>query len=236
MHIKLSKKPKSPKIIIGFPGFGLVGTISSEFLLDHLQVEPIGNIWSEEMQPMLAIHQGKLVKPMGIFYNKKYNLVIFHVIIGSKFMEWKLAKTLVEVAMELKATEIICLEGVGSLQPVEHPSAYYFATHKENEEKLEKAGVKKLTEGIIMGVTASLLVTESSIPITSIFAEAQSQMPDSKASSKIIETLDKYLGLEVDYKPLVKQAEQMETKLKTLINQGKIAEELAQKKQLSYLG
>ncbi|MBW2989975.1 PAC2 family protein, partial [Candidatus Woesearchaeota archaeon] len=42
MQIKLWKKPKNPIIIEGFPGFGLVGTIASEFLIDHLKTELIG--------------------------------------------------------------------------------------------------------------------------------------------------------------------------------------------------
>ena len=44
MEIKLYKKPKSPLIIEGFPGFGLVGTIATEFLLEHLQTEQIVKI------------------------------------------------------------------------------------------------------------------------------------------------------------------------------------------------
>ncbi|MEK7431683.1 MAG: PAC2 family protein, partial [Cyanobacteriota bacterium] len=75
MQIKLSKKPKNCILIEGFPGFGLVGTFASEFLLEHLQVEQIGKIIFDEMPAIVAIHESKLVEPLGIFYNKKYNLV-----------------------------------------------------------------------------------------------------------------------------------------------------------------
>ena len=45
MKIELSKKPKNCTLIEGFPGFGLVGTIATEYLLEHLQTEKIGKIF-----------------------------------------------------------------------------------------------------------------------------------------------------------------------------------------------
>ena len=45
-----------------------------------------------------------------------------------------------------------------------------------------------------MGITSALMVTaKDNIPLTCLFAEAQTNMPDSKAAAKVIETLDKYL-------------------------------------------
>ena len=44
MELKLDKKPKNPIIIEGFPGFGFVGTIATEFLIDHLNAKPILNL------------------------------------------------------------------------------------------------------------------------------------------------------------------------------------------------
>ena len=55
MQIKLTKKPKNCILIEGFPGFGLVGTIAGEFLLEHLQTEQIGKIIFDEMPIMVAI-------------------------------------------------------------------------------------------------------------------------------------------------------------------------------------
>ena len=77
MKVVLKKKPKNPIIIDGFPGFGLVGTIATEFLLDHLKTEKIGKIWISELPAMVAIHEGKVVEPIGIFYSKKYIEFVF---------------------------------------------------------------------------------------------------------------------------------------------------------------
>ena len=42
MKIVLTEKPKNAILIEGFPGFGLVGTITTEFLIDHLKAKKIG--------------------------------------------------------------------------------------------------------------------------------------------------------------------------------------------------
>ena len=95
MRMKLKKKPKDVTIIEGFPGFGLVGTITTEFLLEHLKAELIGNFMFEEMPTIVAIHDSKLVHPMGIYHDKKYNLLIFHMVTSTQGYEWKVGEALV---------------------------------------------------------------------------------------------------------------------------------------------
>src|SRR3989338_5080251 len=128
MEIKLWKKPKNPIVIEGFPGFGLVGTIASEFLIDHLKTEMIGKIIFEDMPALVAIHENKVVEPLGIFYSKEYNLVILHAVTTSTGYEWELANNLVKIAEDLNAKEIVSLEGVGSGEEVEEIRTFYYSS------------------------------------------------------------------------------------------------------------
>lgn len=236
MQIKLWKKPKNPIIIEGFPGFGLVGTIASEFLIDHLKTEMIGKVIFEDAPPVVAIHQNKVVEPMGIFYCKRYNIVILHVITTSSGFEWKLADVLVDLAKELNAKEIISLEGVGS-SGIKAASNSFYYTNEENKRKvLDNIGLKPLKEGIIMGVTGALMLKVDGRSLCCLFADTASNLPDSKAAAKVIEALDRYLGLEVDPKPLMAQAAQFEDKLKSILGSSQKAQEISEKKKLSYVG
>jgi uncharacterized protein len=237
MKIILQKKPKNPTIIEGFPGFGLVGTIASEFLLDHLKTEKIGKIRMSELPAMVAVHEGEVVEPIGIFYNKKYNIVIVHGVTGITGLEWKITEAIVNMAKDLKAKEIISLEGIGSAVPAEEAHVFFYSSNKKRAKLFEQAGCKVLKEGIIMGTTGILLLkAEKSLPVSSIFAETHSELPDSKAAAKVIEILDKYLGLKIDYKPLLKQAEKFESKLKELLGKSQKITEAQKKKRLSYVG
>jgi len=236
MQIKLWKKPKNPILIEGFPGFGLVGTIASEFLIDHLKTEQIGKIMFEDMPPVVAIHQNKVVEPLGIFYCKKYNIVILHVITASTGFEWKLADALVDLAKQLNAKEIISLEGVGSNGLKAASNSFYYSNKDDKKKVMENLGLKPLKEGIIMGVTGALMLKVDGRSLCCLFADTASNLPDSKAAARIIESLDKYLGLDVDPKPLMAQAAQFEDKLKGILGSSQKAQELSEKKKLSYVG
>ena len=107
---------------------------------------------------------------------------------------------------------------------------------KKFNKKFESIGLKPLKEGIIIGVTGGLLLRSEKVPVSCIFAETQSKLPDSKAASKVIEALDKYIGLDVDTKPLLEKAEQFESKLKGILTQSQKAQEISDKKKLSYVG
>jgi len=237
MEIKINKKPKNPKIIEGFPGFGLIGTITTEFLLEHLDVEKIGSFKYEELPATVAIHKGKLVDPMGIFYNKKHNLVIFHTILNSTGLEWKLSEAITNMAEHLDAKEIISLEGVSSPRVKEDYSEdiYFYAKDEKKKKELKKLNIKPLEESIIVGVSAALMLN-SKTPQVCFFAETKTELPDSKAAANMVKLLDKYLGLEVDYKPLLKKAEEFEKKFKNIMKQSSITAKERDKKKMSYLG
>jgi len=236
MQIRLTKKPKNCTLIEGFPGFGLVGTIASEFLLEHLKFEQIGKILSDDMPAMVAIHESKVVEPLGVFYNKKYNIVLLHAITASAGMEWKLAAMVAELSKQINVKEIICLEGVGSSEETKTSRVFFYSNNEKNKEKFKKINVEPLREGIIIGVTGAVVLRIDGIPVSCIFAETQTNLPDSKAAAKVIEVLDKYLGLKVDYKPLLLQARKFEDKLRNLLTGSQKAQEISEKKKMSYVG
>jgi len=236
MQVKLSKKPKNCKLIEGFPGFGLVGTIASEFLLEHLKFEQIGKILFDEMPATVAIHESKIVEPLGVFYNKKYNLVLLHAITTSSGMEWKLSEIVMDLTKQLNIKEIISLEGVGSSEETTTSRVFFYSNKENNKNKFNKIKVEPLKEGIIIGVTGAILLRAEGIPVSCIFAETHTNLPDSKAAAKIIEVLDKYLGLQVDYKPLLIQAEKFENKLRNILTESQKAQQISEKKKLSYVG
>lgn len=236
MEVKLWKKPKNCTIIEGFPGFGLVGTIASEFLIEHLKTEQIGKILFDDMPAMVAIHESKIVEPLGIFYNKEYNVAILHAITTATHYEWEMAAIIGKLASDLQAKEIISLEGVGAGEDSDGSRVFYYSSSEKNAKLFEKSGIMALKEGIIIGVTGAVLLRVEKIPVSCLFAETHSNLPDSKAAAKAIEALDKYIGMNLDYKPLLEQAQKFEEKLKTILQKSQEAQEISDKKKLSYLG
>ncbi|MCK4670086.1 MAG: proteasome assembly chaperone family protein [Nanoarchaeota archaeon] len=235
MEIILDKKiKKGATIIEGFPGIGLVGTITTEFLIQHLKAKPVGMIVGKEIPPMVAVHDTKVVRPLAFFYDEKNNILILHVISSIPGAENQIAELLLANAKKWGVKEIISVESVGV--PIElsrNHRGFYFSNRAD--QKFKKMGLEPLKEGIIMGVTGALML-QKEIPLTCIFAETHSRLPDSAAAAKIIEALNKYLKLNIDVKPLVASAKKFETKLRELMSKSKELVKEKDKKQLSYVG
>jgi uncharacterized protein len=230
----LKKIKRGPVVIEGFPGFGLIGSIVTEFLISHLSCEKLDQHYFDELPANIAIHEGKIVEPIGIYYNSRFNIVILHSIVTGAGIEWKAADFIINLCQKIKAKELICIEGVGSGQESKGRT-FYFCTNQKRNEELKKLELKPLNEGIIMGVTSALLL-KNKMPITCIFGETESNMPDNNAAANIVETLDKILGLDVDSKPLRESAKLFEKKFKQILQQIQSASEEKDKKTLSYVG
>ncbi|MAE13177.1 hypothetical protein CMO92_01310 [Candidatus Woesearchaeota archaeon] len=229
MKIILKKTPKKPTIIEGFPGFGLVGTIATEFLIDHLKPELIGEFIYTELPATIAIHKNDLIRPMAVFYDKKHNIVILHTLLNTKGFEFEIANNIADMAKKMQAKEIISLEGVACNSPDEETKLFWYGNNK-----FGKLGAEPIQESIIVGVTAAVMLRYKDV--SCLFATTHSALPDSSAAAKIIELLNKYLKLGVNTKPLQQQAEQFESKLKNMLQQTANTERELEKKNLSYVG
>jgi len=235
MDIKLKKRPKHPVIVEGFPGFGLVGSIATEFLIEHCKCEQIGQHWFEDVPATIAVHEGKIINPMNIYYHEPKNMIIVHAISAGPGMEWKISDYVLEMAKELEASEIISLEGVGSGQQPENPKVFYVTTDDAKKDHLNGLGVEQLQEGILVGVTSALLL-KAGLPITAFFAETHSELPDSKAAAQILEVLNKHMHFNIDTAPLLEQAKKFEEKLNSILKQGVNTQEQLKQKQMNYVG
>lgn len=102
--------------------------------------------------------------------------------------------------------------------------AYGVGSTENARSLLERHGIKQFTEGVISGV-AGVLLNEGrrrGIDVLCILAEAHPNYPDARAAAKVIEAIDKILlEIHIDVKPLYKEAENIEAKIKLMQRQVK---------------
>ncbi len=236
--IIFEKIKKGVKIIDGFPGLGLVGSIATDFLIEHMNAVPVGMIMGAAVPPLAAVHGGKIIRPMGLYYAEKKNILILHVLSPVPGIEWEVSNLVKAKANELKG-EVISLESVGVQGNLpagyKQPKGFFFTNVPKRKKELEMLGLQPLKEGIVMGVTGALMLSMDCC-LTCIFAETHSNMPDSRAAATIIQIIDDLLNLNVDPKPLLKSAEKFEEKVRTLMEEGQKAQQMAQEKSPRYVG
>jgi uncharacterized protein len=233
--MELYEKPQKSRVIIGFPGFGLIGTITTDFLIEHLKTRLIGKILLKNMPNSIAIHNGKMIEPIGIYYNEEYNIVIIKGMVSLSGLEWEITEEIEKILNELNPYDIIDIEGIASPNQNDECKIYFFSNNKDDNKKLSEMKYEPIKEGIIIGITSTILL-KIKRNIVCFFVESHSELPDSKSAAKIIEVLDEYLNLKIDNKPLLKQAEIFESKLKGILQKSILSKKEIDKKNLSYVG
>src|SRR3989338_7222578 len=142
MTINISKNTiKNPTMICGFQGSSIVGPITVQYLLDHVAFQEIGQAWFDSMVPFGLVLKGELVKPMSIFYNKEYNLVLIRTTVPSRGIEWQLAETIENIAKTFKAKEVICIDGVESAPDMKN---VVYLSNTKSSKSIEKLGAQPI--------------------------------------------------------------------------------------------
>ncbi|HII84555.1 MAG TPA: proteasome assembly chaperone family protein, partial [Methanobacterium subterraneum] len=72
--------------------------------------------------------------------------------------------------------------------------------------------------GNINGLSGTLLTRSiaSDIPASCLFAEVLNQYPDPRAAASVVDVLNRMVNIEVNSEPLLKEAEEIESRLKEL--------------------
>lgn len=209
-----SKDLKGYTIIEGFPGMGLVGTIAAKYIVDKLGFEQIGYIDSDIFIPLIRIHKGIPLHPSRIYANDslKIAVLVSEQIIPRNLIH-RFGEETIEWIREKGIHRIISLAGINTGDPKDK-SVYGIASNLRSKKLLEDAGIKVISEGITTGVTAMMLLElqEESIEAVSIMGPV-SIGADYKAAAGLIEKLDSLLKLEIDVKPLLKEAQETEKEL-----------------------
>ncbi len=209
-EIKIRKKVKinRPLVMVGFYSPGLIGTLVSQYIVKKEDAEQIGYI-KTDLPPVAMISKGRVEHPVRIYYAKKKNAVVISSELPIPHSKSKdIAESIIKWVKKTNG-EILCVEGM-----VSPKSRDIYVVSSKNL----KTGMKSLGEGIIMGLTGALLLGsyEENVPITCIIAETQSIMPDGRISAKAINEMNKIFGWSIDTKPLLKETELFEKKLKKL--------------------
>lgn len=226
VDIKLISKElrlKKPILIEGFQGTGLVGTLAAQYIAKKLGMKQVGYMESDELPPLALMVDGEIKYPLRLFASEKYNLMMVEseLPIAPKF-SFELADEIVKWAKNNKVSRIIALEGVGG-QTAFSGNVYGVGTDDKLENELKKDGIKILKNGIIVGVSASLLLkckTEK-IPAICLMAESLGAFPDGKAAASVIDYLSNKYKWNIDTKPLKDEADKFEDEMKKIIDKAK---------------
>jgi uncharacterized protein len=230
-HVRL----KDPVIVEGFPGIGMVGTISASFLADKLGMKLVGYLASNLFPPIAAIHDFKPVSPARIYASEKYNLfVLYSEFVIPAHIVFPLAQEIIAWAKKHNARAIYSLAGIASPQP-QPDRIYGIASTPGIAEELKEAGIDLIREGATQGVSGVLIAEAAAqgFPAGNIMIQTNQPL-DPRGSAKLLDKFSEIIDIRLDTTPLITEAEKIENRMGEAINKlqsmGKSYQDLEQKR------
>jgi len=236
--IKIISKPlegSNVSVITGFPGSGLVGSIALSYMVDQLQFEQVGSVTSKYFPPLVMMTKGVVNAPMRIYQKDNVAAVIADIPIHPMIC-YEVANGLIDWLSQFDLKEIVTIAGIVTNEPEKR--VFGVATTEEVLKPIEESTVI-LPMGSISGIAGSIL-TECkvrNIPGLGLLGESVNT-PDPRAAASTIEVLNKIYNLNLDTKPLMEQATEIEAAMQRLAEQvqGAGTEKLEKKEHLPMYG
>jgi uncharacterized protein len=225
MIIEQEVSSKSPVILAGFPGIGLVGNIVATQIASELKMTQIGTIESRLFPPITVLFDGLTHAPVRIYEDPQNNfIVVLSDILIHPMIAYDVGKAVIGWAQSLNAKLNIPIAGIATMR--EERTVYAAATGAE-QLSLVKDKTETLMTGSISGIAGSIM-NESHInklPALCLLGETQGPTPDPRAAARVIDVVSNVLNVTISTQKLVEEAEQIETELHKLAEQVQGAEQ-----------
>jgi len=250
-RIELEKHPEveEPVFIEGLAGIGHVGKTSVAYLADHLDAEKIGKLYSHHFPPYTIVTEDKTVDMLknNIYQLQRDDASDLILIEGNAQAStpeghFEVAEHIMELVEDVGTEMIVTIGGYGTGDVVEDPSVFGVTSSKDVQGEYTDIGVEFDHEvDQIVGASGLLLGigTERGYEGVCLLGETPGfLLSDPKATEAVLKSLEKMLGLDLDYSELDDKVEESQEVLKKLQNmqQQQGQDQDQQSSDLGYIG
>jgi len=197
-------------MLIALPDAGLVGVIAATHLIKQLGMNDVGGVDSHLLPPIAVIHKGVPRPPIRIFAKDRL-MVVFSEFLPPTPAIYSFVSAILDYATRRGVDSIVCITGlpIPNRFEVEKLNTYFIPSIPEISEKIASLGIKPFENGYLVGPYA-ILIKEAArrrMPAIVILTESFMEFPDPEASARSLEALAKIVGVNIDVKELLEQAE-----------------------------
>ena len=213
----VSEDVKDAVVLEGSPELGLIGNILGWLLVEELKMRQIGYIESKDFPPLAVLYNGVAIHPFRIYSTDGIVLFLSDFIIPPN-VAYDMATAIVNWAERNNSKEIITFNSVVVREKTGEISGA--ANSPDMLKSMADMNIPILPFGNVNGLSGTLLTRSmvKNIPASCLFAEVLNQYPDPRAAATVVDVLNKKLDIKIDSEPLLKEAEEIESRLKELAN------------------
>ena len=241
-------KLKSPILIEGLPGIGLVGKLAAEHMIKELKAEKFAELYSPHFpHQVLMLKKGIMRMLKNKFYyvkGKRHDLVILvgDVQAVTPESQFEVCGEILDFFEKLGGKTIYTLGGYGVGRVIEKPRVFGSATHMHLIKDLQKHGIVfGEARGSIIGAAGLLLGLGKLRGMSGacLMGETHGGYVDAKSAQSVLEVLSKVLEIKIDLAKLEHRAKESEKFMKHMEKeqekQRRIQEGAIAGKELTYI-
>lgn len=213
----ISEDVKDAVVLEGSPELGLIGNILGWLLVEELKMKQIGYIDSKDFPPLAVLYKGIAIHPFRIYSSDGIVLFLSDFIIPPT-VSYDMSNAIVDWMEKNNSKELITFNSRVVMEKSDSVAAA--ANSEDALKRLGDLDLPILPFGNVNGLSGSLLTKTATkdIPASCLFAEVLNQYPDPRAAASLVNVLNKMLNIEVNAEPLLKEADEIEDRLKELAN------------------
>lgn len=207
-------------VLEGSPGAGLIGNIIGWLLVDNLKMREIGYIESKYFPPLAVLYKGVALHPFRIYEGQGLVLFLSDFIVPQKIV-FDMTNAIVDWMDKNNSKKLITFNSAIVREKLNPVGAVTNSTTALD--KLKDKNFPIMQIGNINGISGTLLTqtAHKNISATCILAETLTQYPDPKAAAEVVQSLNNLLDMKIDYDPLLKEAQEIESRLQKLAEEVK---------------
>jgi uncharacterized protein len=211
----VSEDVKDAIVLEGSPELGLIGNILGWLLVEELKMKQIGYIDSKEFPPLAVLYKGIAIHPFRVYSTDGIVLFLSDFIIPPH-VSYDMSNAIVDWMERNNSKGLITFNSMVVMEKT--GSVAGAANSEEALKKLGDLDLPILPFGNVNGLSGSLLTRTAikNIPASCLFAEVLNQYPDPRAAASLVNVLNKMLNIDVNAQPLLKEADEIEERLKEL--------------------
>jgi uncharacterized protein len=235
--IKLVERNHSIKLddallIAGFPGPGLVGSMSASYIIEQQKMHQIAYVDSDFIMPGVMFIGGKLRHPFRIYSNDEGNACVIVcdapiVLAGIR----QILNTVVKWAQEHNVREVMVLEGIAATDiPQDDRKPVIMSSDGRSDDhgflsRIGKESAEEAPKGhpsFITGISGALLAAclSNGIPCTGVLIASPAGIPDPEGAAILIETANHLASnpFKIDVGQLKNEAVELKKQMQQLLN------------------
>jgi predicted ATP-grasp superfamily ATP-dependent carboligase len=217
LHAEADPSRLGGTAICGFSTVGSVGVIATSHLISALELDVMGTVLHPQFPAIALIHDSVPKHPVRVYQGDGIGIFTSEIQFPNE-KDVYFGETVLEWFTKGGFNRLIVIDGVISkeLGIKEEGELWGVSSTKEGREQLDKAGIRRIQQGIVSGI-AGYLIAEGErrgLEVSALLAECNPMYPDARAALIAVEGVSELIDKEIPIQELLNDARNIEERVR----------------------